>query len=453
MRRILTVCIVLVLLVVFLLDARQIPRVVAADGDAEVTLLEPKADFPNGISFEAEINASHPIQNVEFVYKAELDSCTEFFAIAYPSFEQVVRTKATWYWDMKKSGGLPIGTQLLYYWQITDDTGHVTRTETQEYEWRNRDLQWKNIGNDNLEINWIKGDDAFGQLMLDEAQSALTKNQTFFGLAPHKKYRIFVYPDNELFQKDQLYESNWTAGLSYTNAGVVAVGINPDDEEEMKWGKGAMVHELTHAVFAQKEFTCIGSFPTWLVEGTAMYVEDMLHPLGEQNKSYLDYIATNGVISVRRMNDGFGVDPEQVQLMYTQSYYLVKYLVDTYGPEKFIALQQSIQDGEKADQVIQTIYGLSLEQLETNLATSLNTTSKNAVMTPTSQVIPTYIPTIVPIGAVGISDSIPTEGSNSWIYWSIGIVCLLVIVGSGLFRRAGSKTNPTSETNEQSEES
>ena len=67
MRRILTVCIVLVLLVVFLLDARQIPRVVAADGDAEVTLLEPKADFPNGISFEAEINASHPIQNVEFV--------------------------------------------------------------------------------------------------------------------------------------------------------------------------------------------------------------------------------------------------------------------------------------------------------------------------------------------------------------------------------------------------
>ena len=158
-----------------------------------------------------------------------------------------------------------------------------------------------------------------------------------------------------------------------------------------------------------------------------MYIENALYPLGEQNKIYLEYVAKNGVFSVRRMNDGFGVDPEQVHMLYVQSFYLVKLLVDTYGPEKYSALQQLIHDGMDAEIAIQKIYQLSLEQLEQKLAESLGTITKNEQSTPTVQLKPTYIPTIVPIGSNTQPIVTSREPSISW-GTIIGVLLCAILV-------------------------
>lgn len=440
----------------------QVPRVHAEAGDAQITDVAPKADFPMGLTFEAEITSASEIRSVELVYAAKLDNCADVYAIAYPTYEQAKQTKASWYWDMRKAGGLPIGTYLLYYWRVTDETGHVTKSETMEYEWMNPAITWKERSNEDIQIFWVKGDYAFGQLLLNDAQTALDKNDEVFGLKPHKKYRIYAFENNESMSENQLFEPSWSGGSSYTEAGVVVVGIDSDDEQRTALGRGTMVHELTHAIWAQNEFTCIGDFPTWLVEGTAMYVEDILHPLGEQNTSYLDYIAANGVFSVRRMNSGFGVDPVEVNMLYTQSFYLVKLLIDNYGPEKFVAFKQFIHDGVSAEKALQDTYQLSFEQLEQNLAESLNTTSQNTQATATARIIPTYIPTIIPIGSTAKPNTTSKEessSSSSGYYWALLLV-VGVIVGGLMWRRrvtqrrsANGHSAASAATTDESEES
>lgn len=439
----------------------QVPRVHAEAGDAQIVNSEPIADFPMTLTFEGNISSATGVQLVRLVYAVNLDSCADSYAIAYPTFDRANTSKATWIWDLRKANGLPIGTQISYYWQVFDDNWDVTQSETYQYEWTNKSIEWKEKSNEDLQVFWVNGDDAFGQLLLDDAQAALDKNSSIFGLKPHKRYRIYVFESGESLKKNQLFEPSWTGGLSITEAGVVLIGINPEDESDVKWGRGAMVHELTHAVFAQKEFTCIGRFPTWVVEGTAMYVEDTLHPLAEQNKSYLDYVAKNGVFSVRRMNDGFGVDPEQVDYLYTQSFYLVHLLIENYEPAKFIAFQESIQSGESAEAAFIRIYNLSFEELEQKLAESLGTDSRSVQMTPTAQLTPTYIPTIIPIGSSDIRNS-QTEETVPWgIYLSaLAIVITLLVVGlymraKGRAKLAQNTTQSTFESTspEQSEES
>jgi hypothetical protein len=432
MKRFFTVLLALALLLPFGATGRQIQSVHAESSDAQFVDVAPKADFPMGLTFETEITSASKIRSVELVYAAKLDNCADVYAIAYPTYEQAKQTKASWYWDMRKAGGLPIGTYLLYYWRVTDDTGHVTKSETMEYEWMNPAITWKERSNEDIQVFWEKGDTAFGQLLLNDAQTALDKNDEVFGLKPHKKYRIYVFENTETMRNNQLFESSWSGGLSFTEAGVVVVGIDPDDEQSMTWGRGAMVHELTHAIWAQNEFTCIGDFPTWLVEGTAMYVEDMVHPLGEQNTSYLDHLAANGVFSVRRMNSGFGVDPVEVNMLYTQSFYLVKLIVDSYGPEKFVAFKKLIHDGVSAEKALQDTYQLSFEQLEQKLAESLNTTSQNTQATATTRLTPTYIPTIIPIGSSEKPNTTSNEESSSssnGYFWALLLVVGGIVVG------------------------
>ncbi len=441
LRRII-VCVLIVVL------GASIPFTVARAeaADATVNNLPPSFDFPNSFTFIADVSAPNPIESIELNYVADVDTCITFYATAYPQFEKKKTTKVTWTWDLKKSGGFPIGTTVKWNWKITDNTGHVTYTQIVQLDWMNYGYEWQTAENDDITLYWIKGDQAFGEEMLGIAQNTLSKVGFKFGLQPHKHYKVFVYPDNESFRNDQLYEESWTGGLSYTDAGVVALGIDPENEYQLTWGKSAMVHELTHAIFAQKEFTCLGSFPTWMVEGIAQYVEFSLYPIPEDVKQrYLDYITANGVFPIRTMNEGFGTDSEKVANLYTQSYYLVHYLVETYGKDRYLAVYQDISDGKKAEDAIKTQYGLSFEQLEEAFATYMNASTSGILTTPTPKVIPTIIPTIMPISSSVQNDSL--SSAMNFVYIGIAIfVILVLIIGSALVIRLRRRNDSTTIT-------
>ncbi len=57
------------------------------------------------------------------------------------------------------------------------------------------------------------------------------------------------------------------------------IGIAPADVE---WGKRTEAHELTHVLVGDFTFTCLGSMPTWLVEGLAVYGEGGPEPSESQ---------------------------------------------------------------------------------------------------------------------------------------------------------------------------
>jgi len=69
------------------------------------------------------------------------------------------------------------------------------------------------------------------------------------------------------------------------------------------------------------------------------------------------------VFSVRQITSSPG-DPSAVNLFYGQSWSLVKYLNDTYGPEEFAKLFAEIKSGKTIDDALKAAYGFDQDGLD-----------------------------------------------------------------------------------------
>ena len=188
-----------------------------------------------------------------------------------------------------------------------------------------------------------------------------------------------------------LYEPGWTGGLAYPEYNIVIIGIAPADVE---WGKRTEAHELTHVLVGDFTFSCLGSMPTWMVEGIAVYGEGGPEPSGvtyfEQNKK------DNTLLSFKVLSGGFSEDPNQADLSYSQSYYMVNYLIEKYGKDKLIGFLKLLKTGGELNESLKSSYGFDLTGFENEWRSSLSLpiVEVNSVQ---ATATPTIIPTIIPI--------------------------------------------------------
>src|SRR3990172_7464166 len=123
---------------------------------------------------------------------------------------------------------------------------------------------------------------------------------------------------------------------------------------------GTLKHELTHVVTAQAGESPFGTMPWWLDEGTAVYGQG--DPGGFADAAEAA-IRRGNVFSVRQITSGQG-DPDKVNLAYGQSWSIVKYLNETYGPEKFAQLFAEIKGGKRIDDALEAVYGFDQDGLD-----------------------------------------------------------------------------------------
>jgi len=123
---------------------------------------------------------------------------------------------------------------------------------------------------------------------------------------------------------------------------------------------GTLRHELTHVVTHSAGESALGHLPAWLDEGTAVYGQNDPGGFGDA----VDQAVRRGnVFSVRQITSSPG-DPNTVNLFYGQSWSLVKYLNDTYGPEKFAKLFGEIKSGKTIDDALKAAYGFDQDGLD-----------------------------------------------------------------------------------------
>jgi hypothetical protein len=235
------------------------------------------------------------------------------------------------------------------------------------------------------------GDATFGNSLKDAAVTALDSLGTDIGITPDQPIDIYIYGDTQDMRDAVLYEPGWTGGLAYPEYNIVIIGIAPADVE---WGKRTEAHELTHVLVGDFTFSCLGSMPTWMVEGIAVYGEGGPETSGvtyfEQNKK------DNTLLSFKVLSGGFSEDPNQADLSYSQSYYMVNYLIEKYGQDKMIGFLKLLKTGGELNESLKSIYGFDLSGFENEWRSDLKlpvieASSIQATATPT------IIPTIIPI--------------------------------------------------------
>jgi len=385
----------------------------SASSPVAVTDNEVIFNFPETATFLATFKGSAEIQSVVLEYGNEQQTCGEVIAKAFPPFTPGTSVTAEWTWEMRQSGSLPPGAQLWWRWRVTDGAGQETVSETETATWLDDNHNWRTINEGLIDLHWYRGDESFARDLLGAAQNGLEFNETRSGLTTDSPIDIYIFADTADLRDAILYEPSWTGGQAFPDQDIVILGIS---QKDLDWGRDAIVHELTHVLVGHLTFTCLGDVPTWLNEGLAVFSEGELDPNSQTQLE--DAIRADTLLTVRSLSSGFSEVPDKAYLSYSQSYSVVKFLIETHGQAKMTALLTSLRDGLTVDEALIQTYGYNVEGLEDAWRTAIGAKPRAISAAPTAQPTPTFVPTIVPISgfqaaAQPTPGAIPTSSFNA----------------------------------------
>lgn len=357
------VFIIILLLLVSLIAAPCGPspeKVTNLDG-FKVILYEPEVEFPDSISFDIEVEGEADICEIALHYQIDKLTPIPVTSIAFPSFETAPEIKASWKWDMRKTGGLPPGARLRYWWSIEDVEGNSAETDVANLSFHDRRHSWQSLAGDKMDLFWYRGGDSFGQELLTAAEEALDRLATDVGAQLGENASIYIYASAQDLREALVYPQEWTGGVAYTEYGTIAIGISTDG---LHWGKRTIAHELAHLVIHQVIYSGHGiQLPTWLDEGLAMYAEGELS--AEMRRTLEDAIHQEKLFSVKSLSGSFPALPEEAYLAYAQSYSLVEFLLEEQGGKAMILeLLNAFKEGSDYVEALNQVYALTIEQLD-----------------------------------------------------------------------------------------
>ena len=398
--------------------------------------------FPNTASFSATLSSNANITSVTLEYGNKQQTCGDVIAKAYPQITPGKTVQAEWKWDMRQSGSLPPGASIWWRWLYTDETGAQFSSEIKTAIWIDNVRDWQSLTSGDLRLHWYDKDKSFAQTMLDAGVEGLRRNKEQAGLVTDAPIDIYVYPNYTDMKDAILYEPSWTGGMAFPEYNILIMGLSGSDAN---WDQNTVIHELTHILIGHFTFSCIGSVPTWLNEGLAMFSEGKLDA---DMQSQLDQsIHDNTLLTVRSLNGGFSELSDKANLSYGQSQSIVSFLIKTYGQEKLTQLLTALRDAKPIDDALLEVYGFDTEGLEGAWRQSVGAAPRAVSAQPTSIPAPTFVPTYVPVSGVPLAVTptpyvIPTSSFSNQAPASSGpfialtialvVICLVILLIFGV---------------------
>ncbi len=177
------------------------------------------------------------------------------------------------------------------------------------------------------------------------------------GITLDKKTTVKVFPDLTSFHKaiNTPEAPDWVVGSCMNNELLMVSPLNPGSVHTFSSLLQVIVHEFAHlAVFYALDEKGISTLPQWLSEGFAQYEAGQIN-------DHIKRIVVSGFKKTapptwEQLSSASMLEFGQMN-GYAISVTIVEFLVNTYGMEKLVALL-------KAPEHIETIYGLSQENLE-----------------------------------------------------------------------------------------
>ncbi len=353
--------IALVVLLVGLLGGSLSFAPVQAAG--EITVLSSSAQlyFPVAITFDITARSGADITDIRLNYTIERDEHARIVGEFFMHFTPSTTVETDYVWDMRMTGGLPPGARLQYWWRLTDADGASLTTSPATVVVTDDRYDWRSLTEGDVTLYWYEGDDDFAAELMATTQAALIELAADTGAELQKPVSLYIYASSDDLRGSMVYPQEWTGGVAFSQYGIIAIGIEPN-ASGLAWGKGAIVHELTHLVIHQVIFNPYSDLPTWLDEGLAMV------SMGELSSGYVDILnaakASSQLISVRSLSSPFSTYATESVLAYAESYELVKYLQDNYGSDSMFALLNTFKQGSGYDEALLAVYGFDRDGLD-----------------------------------------------------------------------------------------
>ena len=367
------------------------PSLVAAEAGITVTASHVAVNFPSQAVFTVEAESDVNIVDVRLHYQVDKMNYAEVISEGWADFTPASKVEANWTWDMTNAS-LPPGAEVTYWWMIKNADGNEVETSPEIMHFDDNRYTWQSLTGavpqgGELTLFWYTGSDSFARELMDACQEGLARLTQDIGTYSERPIKIYIYASDSDLKGAMISSNEWSGGVAFTDFGIIAISISPS---ELDWGKGALVHELTHLIVRQATFSPYGRLPLWLDEGLAMYNEGELDPVLRSRLE--EAISKNELISVRTLCSPFSAYSEKAYLSYAESYTLVEYLLDNYGQGKMLDLLALLKQGNTYDEALTKVYGFDIDGLDAVWRATL--TSPTVIASEAQQSHPALIATL-----------------------------------------------------------
>lgn len=279
---------------------------------------------------------------------------------AYPEdFEPSTKVDIT-VSERLQRGQIPPGTEIEYWWRLTDEAGNTLKTDTFTFLYMDDRFEWQKIERGKVWFYYYDLPRDQAEHLADVSADALRRMAENFGVEPDRPVKIFAYNSKADMQEALISRGSTFEAQVITLGTVIApdtmllLATHPEVEP-------TIYHELTHVVVGLATENPFADLPAWLNEGLAMYNEGELR--ADNRRALEEAIRRNDVFSVRSLTSPTG-DPDRINLWYAQAYSLVDYLISTYGRDKMHELLQVFAEGELPDRALERVYGFDQDELD-----------------------------------------------------------------------------------------
>jgi hypothetical protein len=290
---------------------------------------------------------------------------------AIPNFQPGSSITAVYLWRV--AGVLAPWSEVKYQWQIETESGNKQTTAAQTVMFADGRFQWREMKGDQATLYWHDLDQTTVQTLLDEARRAQSRLRSDYGLTLDRPVRIYAYSRAQDYSSAVATAGRRLEGAMTFPPDRIFVLVQPG-QEGVANALQAVRQEISNAIFVQRTDNPYGPPPQWLSEGFALFLGGQA--VSDNNQKALQQFAQNNrLLPLRTLNGNFPSTDNERALAYAESLSVVKFMFDTYGPEKVRATLAAYKEGNTVDDGLKKGLGVTLEQLETRWKNALKSGS------------------------------------------------------------------------------
>ena len=318
----------------------------------------------------------------------------------------------------------PAGTPVSYSWLIVDNLGNTYAGQLQQLTIIDSRFSWQHLSQGMLQVNWYNRSTDFGHIVLNQASDSINRISKTLGGGLLYPINLWVYATDADFHGSLAPNSyEWVGGQAIPSLEEASIVVEDSSDTTLVRD---MPHELTHLIFHQ--LTQQGIYaPTWFDEGLAVYNQVYHEP--EMIQTFNQAVSTHTLIPLNQLDSNFPADADQAYLAYAQSWQLLDFMYNTFGPPKMAQLIRQMNNPQTDfEQDLQLVLGEDQLHLENQWYISLH----QAPLISPDQLTPTRQPTLQVKQGTGGRSKVQVIDSSFWLLIGLGILLIVVPLGGSL---------------------
>lgn len=207
--------------------------------------------------------------------------------------------------------------------------------------------------------------------LIDQAEVLRRKIVEDLGVEFEEKTKVYLAPSFKKYQEIQPGGKipSWSAGVAYPRLNLIIIKSPRATKRGYIDLEKVFKHEFTHIALG-RAFRGREKPPRWLDEGLAMY-ESREWDIS-RTFTMTRAVLTNSLIPLSEITHSFPMEADRATLAYSESFYLISFLINRCGKENFHRFLKEYSGGKGLKEVLMGVYGIRLEELEERWKNHLN---------------------------------------------------------------------------------